>query len=83
MPRSDDTRDPLAAVGGSVAMRTRCAWREDEDGQWRTACAHQFEFHSEPPHDWCKYCCYCGAVVAFTYYDEMAELRKLDDEATP
>jgi hypothetical protein len=52
-----------------------CQWREDEDAQWQTACGHRFEFHSEPPHDWAKFCCYCGAEVAWHYYDEMAELN--------
>lgn len=44
-----------------------CTWCESSDGDevYSTSCGHDFQFSSEPPHDWMRYCCYCGGAVVF------------------
>jgi hypothetical protein len=52
------------------AYPVSCVWMIDDwdyDSEARTSCKHGFCFETEPPHDWLKFCCYCGKPVQFTY----------------
>ena len=41
-----------------------CAWREDEDGVWETACGEAFSFdYDGPVENKTRYCQYCGKPV--------------------
>lgn len=46
--------------------RPFCDWWTDY-GDWNdvyhTECGHDFEFTTEPPHNWMKFCCYCGGIL--------------------
>lgn len=38
-----------------------CAWIEDDDAIWHTACGHSFFFDTDGPvENKLEYCCYCG-----------------------
>lgn len=45
-----------------------CAWREDNDGCWHTACGHAWQFTAggTPAENSVRYCHGCGRVVAGT-----------------
>lgn len=45
-------------------MSTRCDWREDEDGNWDTACGECFVFENGSPHDNKQlFCGFCGGKL--------------------
>jgi len=49
----------------------RCDWREDEDGNWDTACGDKHILLTGTPHEngmW--FCCYCGARLRETKFTE-------------
>jgi hypothetical protein len=48
-----------------IAPPEQCQWREDEDGQWHTACGHTFEFIDDGPEEnGFNFCYSCGHPVA-------------------
>lgn len=53
---------------------SECVWKEDEDGNWHTACGHEFVFTTDPPHDWVRFCCYCGKPFKAQAFDALAEI---------
>ncbi len=63
----DETAELLLEAAAELDRRearlTPCTWTEDEDGNCDTGCGHVFTLISDPPHDWVKFCCYCGHPV--------------------
>lgn len=54
-------------------MSTACTWRENEDGQWETACGRVWEFNDGGPADnHCRFCFYCGLAVRAVACDDRA-----------
>jgi hypothetical protein len=44
-----------------------CAWAEDEDGSWDTACGEKWQFtHGGPSENNFRFCHGCGKPVAIT-----------------
>jgi hypothetical protein len=42
-------------------MKFKCAWNQDEDGNWLTGCNNIFVIiEGTPSENDMKYCCYCG-----------------------
>lgn len=77
------SRKPVSFIAAALAaayqqgqQRKTCAWKADEDGIYQTGCGHEFSMESDPPHDWIKFCCYCGASAMLEEYVEPV----LDDE---
>ncbi len=62
VPESD-VLEAAAELDRREARLTPCTWTEDEDGNCDTGCGHVFTLISDPPHDWVKFCCYCGHPV--------------------
>jgi hypothetical protein len=57
-------------------------WTIDDwggDSEVETACKQSFYFESEPPHDWMKFCCYCGQPVQFAFTSADHERESADD----
>lgn len=54
-----------------------CAWREDEDGNWQTACGREWTFFDAgPTENRVKFCIECGkpvVAVQFTAEPEDAD----------
>ncbi len=55
--------EAIAELDRREARELPCTWTEDEDGNCDTGCGHVFTLISDPPHDWVKFCCYCGHPV--------------------
>ena len=48
-----------------IAAENCCAWTEDEDGNWETACGRMFVLVEGTPSDnSMAFCCYCGKSLA-------------------
>ena len=72
VPQPPVTRSDLAAVGAALAnlrppdplpapTGPGCAWTEDGDGSWWSACGDGFVFTDGGPQDNSfRFCCYCG-----------------------
>jgi hypothetical protein len=58
-----NVEEAAAALDRTEALEQACGWTENEDGNCDTACGHVFAMISDPPHDWMKFCCYCGHPV--------------------
>ena len=48
-------------------------WQDDEDSDtYETSCKHMFVMASEPPHDWMKFCCFCGKTAVINQWEQEA-----------
>lgn len=49
---------------GGEAAESTCEWRQDEDGNWDTACGDKHIYiDGTPKENGAKFCCYCGAKL--------------------
>jgi len=52
-------REALAAQ-----VKPSCVWKQDEDGNWDTACGDKHIYiDGTPKENGAKFCCYCGAKL--------------------
>lgn len=48
----------------SPEPRSACAWREDADGNWQTACDQlHILIEGTPSDNRMRFCCYCGGAI--------------------
>lgn len=63
--KSGNLPDPL------VEAVKPCDWKQDEDGNWYTACYHFLSFEYSPPNEQgYKFCHHCGHHINFINYTE-------------
>jgi len=59
------SRDDLAKAAWDAALTSSvCSWKEDDDGNWKTACGEMFVFIDGGPKDnGFRHCPYCGGKL--------------------
>ncbi len=58
---SNWTNEGRNALAASKPNHPTCAWADDADGNWDTACENKFCFiEGGPTENQMRFCCYCG-----------------------